>query len=204
MNKIRVGIVGIGSMGSYHATNIYEGKIRDAILTAICDVDKKRLKWAKERFENSVEVFENSKDMFKSESIDAVIIATPHYDHPTIAIKAFERNLHVLIEKPAGVYTKKVCEMNEVAQKSEKVFGIMYNQRTNPIYQKLRDIIQSGEMGQIKRVIWVITDWYRTQSYYNSSAWRATWAKEGGGGIIESIPSPDRLVAMGIWDAKTN
>jgi len=126
--------------------------------------------------------------MFASGSVDAVLIATPHYDHPPLAIKAFEKGLHVLVEKPAGVYTKQVRQMNEVAAQSGKVFGIMYNQRTNPIYQKLRDLVLSGELGEIRRTNWIITSWYRSQSYYDSGGWRATWAGEGGGVLLNQDP----------------
>ena len=96
--------------------------------------------------------------------------------------------MHVLSEKPAGVYTKNVLEMNEAAVASGKVFSMMYNQRTNPLYQKLRNLIQSGELGEIKRTNWIITDWYRSQSYYDSSEWRATWKGEGGGVLLNQAP----------------
>lgn len=125
--------------------------------------------------------FSSSEELFKSGSVDAVLISTPHYDHPPLAIEALKHHLHVLIEKPAGVFTKAVQEMNDVAAQSDRKFGIMYNQRTNPLYRKLRDLITSGELGEIRRTNWIITDWYRSQSYYNSGGWRATWAGEGGG-----------------------
>ncbi|MDB4866666.1 MAG: gfo/Idh/MocA family oxidoreductase, partial [Cohnella sp.] len=95
---------------------------------------------------------------------------------------------HVLIEKPAGVYTRQVREMNEAAASTDRVFGIMYNQRTNPMYSKLREMIQAGELGEIRRMNWIITDWYRPQCYYNSGGWRATWAGEGGGVLINQAP----------------
>ena len=126
--------------------------------------------------------------MMKSGLVDAVIIAVPHYDHPGLAIKAFGYGLNVITEKPAGVYTKQVLEMNEAAAKSDKVFGIMYNQRTNPVYQKLREMIQSGQLGKIKRVAWIITDWYRSQAYHDSATWRSAWATEGGGTLINQNP----------------
>ena len=117
-----------------------------------------------------------------------VLIAVPHYDHPPLAVKAFESGLHVLTEKPAGVYTKQVLEMNEAAKKSGKIFGIMYNQRTNPVYQKLKQLIESGELGALKRVTWIITTWYRPQAYHDSCTWRSTWKTEGGGTLINQNP----------------
>lgn len=188
MSKVRIGIIGVGNMGTSHAKNLFEGKVPGGELAAICDYNPDRLKWAKETFGDKVQLFENTEDFFAAKAVDAVLIATPHYDHPTLAIQAFENNLHVLVEKPAGVYTKQVREMNEAAQKVDKVFGIMYNQRTNPLYQKVRELIQSGELGAIKRTNWIITSWYRSQSYYNSGGWRATWAGEGGGVLLNQCP----------------
>lgn len=188
MEKVRVGIVGIGNMGSAHANYLFENQIENAELTAVCDINPDRLEWAKNRFGDKVKLFEDAKAMFSSGVVDGVIIATPHYDHPPLAIEAFENGLHVLCEKPAGVYTKQVREMNEAAKKSNKVFSMMFNQRTNPLYQKMKDLVQSGELGEIKRTNWIITDWYRSQSYYDSGGWRATWAGEGGGVLLNQCP----------------
>ncbi len=187
MDKVRVGIIGLGNMGTPHATNIQAGKVKRMELTAICDVAEARRNYAKEHFPEA-KVFDNATDMMKSGLIDAVIIAVPHYSHPGLAIEAFDNQLHVMCEKPAGVYTKQVLEMNERAAKSDKVFGIMYNQRTNPVYQKIRDLVQSGELGHIKRINWIITDWYRPQAYHDSSAWRSNWKEEGGGALINQNP----------------
>lgn len=188
MDKVRVGIVGIGNMGSEHAEQLAAGKIPGARLTAVCDVKSERLKWAGENLGENVKLFDHIEALLDSGEIDALIIATPHYDHPVIAIKAFSKGLHVLTEKPAGVYTKKVREMNEAASQSGKVFGIMYNQRTNPLFKKLRELVHSGELGELKRTNWIVTDWYRPQSYYDSGEWRATWKDEGGGVLINQCP----------------
>ncbi len=188
MDKVRIGIIGIGNMGSAHARNLLKGEVPHAELAAVCDNDPDKLKWAEDNLGDKVRRYDNADALFSSGSIDAVLVATPHYDHPGLAIKAFEKGLHVLIEKPAGVYTKQVRQMNEAALKSGKVFGIMYNQRTNHLYQKLRDLIQGGELGEIRRTNWIITNWYRSQSYYNSGGWRATWAGEGGGVLLNQDP----------------
>ncbi|HBM81916.1 MAG: Gfo/Idh/MocA family oxidoreductase [Clostridiales bacterium] len=188
MDKVKIGIIGIGNMGSSHAKNLIQGKVPNAVLTAVCDINPERLKWAKETLGDKVKLFDNADALFDAKVIDAVIIAVPHYFHPPLAIKGFAHGLHVLTEKPAGVYTKQVREMNEASLKSDRVFGIMYNQRTNPLYQKLRDLVRSGELGEIKRTNWIITSWYRPQSYYNSGGWRATWAGEGGGVLLNQDP----------------
>lgn len=175
-------------MGRAHAQYIKAGRIRGAELTAVCDISPKALEWVEDQFGDEVKRFSSMEEMLKSGLIDGVIIATPHYDHPPLAIQGFNAGLHVLVEKPAGVYTKQVEEMNQAAQQSGKVFGIMFNQRTNPLYQKVRELVQSGELGDLKRVIWIITDWYRSQSYYDSGGWRATWAGEGGGVLLNQAP----------------
>lgn len=188
MNRqVKIGIAGLGVMGRNHAKRIWEGAVPFGTLKAVCDANPESLEWAQEQFGDDVLKYSSIDDMFTSGQIDGVIIATPHFFHPEQAIQAFSNDLHVLIEKPAGVYTKQVREMNEAARKSGRVFSIMYNQRTNPLYQKLRDLVISGELGQIKRTIWII-DWYRPQSYYDSGGWRATWAGEGGGVLINQDP----------------
>ncbi|MBS4219785.1 Gfo/Idh/MocA family oxidoreductase [Bacillus sp. FJAT-49711] len=188
MNQMKIGIIGMGNMGSSHAKNIFDGHVKGAILAAICDERPDRLQWAEDMFGDQVQRFTSYDDFLSNADIDGVIIATPHYDHPLLAIKAFESGLHVLSEKPAGVYTKNVRQMNEAAEKSGKVFSMMFNQRTNPLYQKVRELISSGELGEIKRTNWIITNWYRSQSYYDSGGWRATWAGEGGGVMINQSP----------------
>ncbi|WEG10947.1 Gfo/Idh/MocA family oxidoreductase [Pullulanibacillus sp. KACC 23026] len=187
MEKVRIGIIGIGNMGTGHAKSLIEGAVPNGQLTAVCDIRSDRLEWAKENLEH-VKVFDNVDAFFKSKAFDAVLIATPHYDHPRLAIQSLENGYHTLIEKPAGVYTKAVREMNVVAEKTDKVFAIMYNQRTNPVYRKLKDLIDSGELGELKKTIWIITNWYRSQSYYDAGGWRATWAGEGGGVLLNQDP----------------
>ncbi|WP_339315268.1 Gfo/Idh/MocA family oxidoreductase [Paenibacillus sp. FSL R10-2734] len=187
MSNVRYGIIGIGNMGTAHAQSLLN-EIKGAELTAVCDIKEERLKWAEEQLPENIRKYSTPKELFESRIIDAVLICTPHYDHPTLAIEAFQYGYHVLVEKPAGVYTKTVQQMNDAAAQSDRKFGIMYNQRTNPLYQRLRDLIQSGELGEIRRTNWIITDWYRTQNYYNSGGWRATWAGEGGGVLLNQDP----------------
>jgi len=186
---IRFGIIGIGAMGTNHAKAFIDGEVSGGVLAAISDTDPKKVEWAKKEYPD-VAVFGDNLEMFKSGKIDAVIVATPHYDHPPLAQEAFKHNLHVMIEKPAGVYTKQVREMMDAYEKSGRkvIFGIMYNQRTEPMYRKMREMVQSGELGEIKRTSWIVTDWYRSQAYYDTGGWRATWKGEGGGVLINQCP----------------
>lgn len=188
MDTVRIGIIGVGNMGSDHAKYLYKGKVPNGKLVAICDIKEEKSGWIKDNLGEDIKFYTDVEMFLEDDEIDAVLIATPHYDHPPLVIKALNAGKHVLTEKPAGVYTKQVREMNEVAEKSDKVFGIMYNQRTRPIYQKVKELIDSGEIGQIRRITWIITNWYRPQSYYNSGGWRATWSGEGGGVLLNQDP----------------
>ncbi len=187
MDKVRFGVIGFGNMGSGHCKNLSAGKVVGAELAAICDINPAKLEKAKELYPD-VALFDNHQALLASGLVDVVIIATPHYFHPTIGIDAFNAGLNVISEKPAGVYTKKVEELIEVAKKSGKAYGMMFNQRTNPMYQKMREMVQNGEIGDPIRCVWIITDWYRTQSYYDSGEWRATWDGEGGGVLLNQCP----------------
>ena len=188
MEQLRLGIIGIGGMGTNHALSIVKGNVPEIQLTAVADTRDIRLSWARENLPETVAVFDDGQKLIDSGTCDAVLIATPHYFHPDYAIYALEHGIHALTEKPAGVYTKKIREMNEVASKSDKVFAIMLNQRTNCVYRKLHEMITSGEMGEMKRVNWIITDWYRTQAYYDAAGWKATWDGEGGGVLLNQAP----------------
>ena len=188
MEKIRLGVIGIGNMGSGHCDNIVKGEVPEMELVAVADIRDSRRQWAKENLPEQVRIFGDGDQLIESGCCDAVLVAVPHYDHPQFVVKALESGLHVVSEKPAGVYTKQVREMNEAAAKSDRVFAMMFNQRTNHVYRKMKELVDSGAYGKIKRVNWIITDWYRTQAYYNSGGWRATWDGEGGGVLLNQCP----------------
>ena len=188
MEKVRVGIVGVGNMGSGHVENYAAGKIKNGKLTAVCDLKPERLAWAKEKAGEDLLTFTDVDEMLGSGAIDALVIAVPHYLHPVFAMRAFAKGIHVLSEKPAGVYTSAVREMNEAAEKSGLVFGIMFNQRKRAVTQTLKREIDKGTFGGIRRATWIITSWYRSQSYYDSGDWRATWSGEGGGVLMNQCP----------------
>lgn len=187
--KIRLGIIGIGNMGSTHAKNVAAGKCPDFVLTAVADIKQDRLAWAAAELPASVKRYDSAEALLEHGEVDACMICVPHYDHPKYAIACMQRGIHVMVEKPAGVYTKQVREMNEEAKRHpDVVFGMMFNQRTNCIYRKVRELVQSGAYGGIRRTNWIITNWYRPQAYYDSGDWRATWAGEGGGVLLNQCP----------------
>lgn len=188
MSKIKLGIIGIGNMGTVHLQNVIDGKCPEIEVTAVADTNPERLDYARTKLPETAGFFTDAVEMMDSGRIDSVLVAVPHYDHPGLSMAAFSRGLHVLTEKPAGVYTRDVREMNNAAEKSGVVFAMMFNQRTDHIYRKMRELVQSGEFGQIRRTSWLITNWYRPQAYYDSGAWRATWSGEGGGVLLNQCP----------------
>ena len=189
MKKVRLGIIGAGNMGSGHIGNYLKGLLPEIEIVAVADRRPDRRDWARENLGDKVAIFNEGSDLIASGLVDAILIAVPHYQHPVLAVDGFKHNLHVMCEKPAGVYTKQVREMNAEADKHpELVFGMMFNQRTNCVYRKIKEMIDGGELGKLKRVNWIITDWYRTQAYYNSGGWRATWDGEGGGVLLNQNP----------------
>jgi len=188
MSDVRVGIIGFGTMGREHGRYLSDGTIKGAELAAVCDTRSEALGQAKEICGKNVQTFDSVEALFAAKCVDAVMIAMPHYQHPPLSIQAFEHGLHVLTEKPVGVYTKHVRRMNEAAEESGKIFAAMFQQRTWAIYKKLKDLLEAGELGEVKRNCWIATDWYRPQSYFDSGGWRASWAGEGGGVLLNQCP----------------
>ena len=187
VKKLKVGIIGVGTIGSAHAAAIYSGDIPNMSLAALCDVNAERIDSLKEKYAN-VPTFSSHTELIESGVCEAVVISTPHYFHPPIAIDAFRAGLHVLTEKPAGVDCASVKQMIKAAKDSGKTFGVMFNQRSNKLFAKAKQIVDSGELGELKRAVWIITNWYRKQTYYDSGDWRATWSGEGGGVLLNQAP----------------
>jgi predicted dehydrogenase len=183
MQDLRLGIIGLGNMGQFHANAIAAGKIAHCQLAAVCDRDERQLgRYLPARG------FLASSELINSGEVDAILIATPHYSHTTIGIEALGSGLHVLMEKPLSVH-KADCERLLAAHRGTKqVFATMFNQRTDPSYLKLREMIRKDELGTIRRINWIVTHWFRTAVYYASSGWRATWAGEGGGVLLNQSP----------------
>lgn len=203
----RIGIVGFGNQGSAYVALLTGGVkigsfkislpgiklVKNGVLGAVCDINPEKLDSQYKKFNLSCPKYTDYKEMIDSGNIDAVIVTTPHYFHPEVVIYALEHGLHAMSDKPAGVYTKQVKEMNAVAARIQKedpkrIFAIMFNQRTNNAYKFMKKTIAEGGIGELKRFNWIITNWYRSQSYYDSSAWRATWNGEGGGVLFNQAP----------------
>ncbi len=174
-------------MGYAHAKHLYDHKTGNAVLAALCDSDLSRRNELAELFPE-IPIYEDAEHLFQAGCCDAVIIATPHFAHAPIGIRAFEYGLHVLSEKPMAVQYSEAKRFIDAAKESGKTFSVMFNQRCNPIFQKAKELVETGAIGQPKRINWIITNWYRTQSYYDSGSWRATWAGEGGGVLMNQAP----------------
>lgn len=196
MKTVKYGIIGLGNMGTGHIGNFMTGKIPNATVTALADIKKDRVDRIQNKYpEATFEKYYTASDLINNADVDAVIVAVPHYDHPSIVIEALKKGLNVICEKPAGVYTKQVKEMMEVAKNSKGLFTMMFNQRTNCVYRKMREIIKDGGIGEITRVNWIITNWFRTQNYYDSGDWRGTWSGEGGGVLFNQCPHQLDLIS---------
>ena len=185
---IRLGVIGIGNMGSEHCRNLISGRCPETKLVAVADIREDRLSWAASSLPASVRRFLTADELIHSGCCDAVLIAVPHPLHPGIAVEALEAGLPVLCEKPAAVTATDARHMLEVSRKVNVPLALMFNQRTNCVYRAMKQYLDTGSLGQIKRVNWIVTDWYRTQKYYDSGSWRATWKGEGGGVLLNQCP----------------
>lgn len=187
--KVRIGVIGIGNMGAAHIRDV--AFLENCELAAVCDVLQDRADWPAS--ELGVPAFYDYQDMIKQVQLDAVIIATPHYGHAPISIDCLNKGIHVLVEKPIAVHVKDARKMIAAYEQSKKlypglVFSIMLMQRTYGAWCKIKAMIDAGELGRLVRTTWLITDWFRTQTYYNSGGWRATWSGEGGGVLLNQCP----------------
>ena len=185
---IRLGIIGLGNMGSEHCRLILGGKCPEVKLAAAADLRPERREWAKEALPAGTRIYGDGRELIRGGDCDAVLIAVPHYQHEPLAVAALEAGLHVLCEKPAAVQASCADRMIRAAEKAGKTLTFMFNQRTNCVYRAMKALLESGEMGALKRMNWIVTDWYRTQQYYDSGSWRATWAGEGGGVLLNQCP----------------
>jgi predicted dehydrogenase len=180
---VRIAVMGAGNMGSFYAAKLAEGAVPGAVLAAVCDVDPGRLaRWA------PVPGFTGAADLFAAGGIDAVVVATPHYDHTTLGIAALQAGLHVLVDKPISVHKADALALLAAHTDPTRVFAAMLNQRTDPYFLKIKELMTDGSLGTLRRVQWTITNWFRTGAYYASGGWRATWAGEGGGVLLNQCP----------------
>ena len=187
MSTIRAAVIGVGNMGTAHAVCLSQGRVEGMTLAALCDVDEARRAELKEMFPG-VPCYASVEELLAAGAVDAAIVATPHPCHSDVAEKTLAAGLHTLVEKPVDIAVSRARQLCEAADRSGRVFAVMLNQRTNPLFRKARELVQGGALGKMKRTVWIITNWYRTQHYYDSGAWRATWAGEGGGVLLTQAP----------------
>ena len=190
---MKTAVIGVGNMGSKYASILFDGRIDGMELSALTRMRPPYNEMLKPAMDSGIPVFDSADDIFRhlkkgDLKIDSVVIATPHISHEDIAVKAFAHGLNVLTDKPAGVYSRQARNMDEAAERSGKVFSIIFNQRTSPVYIKLKEILESGKYGELKRMNWIVTDWYRPEKYYKSSSWHAKWKSDGGGVLLNQAP----------------
>jgi len=182
-NIVRIGIAGLGGMGRNHARNILEGKIPRLRFAAATDVVPEAAKHFPD-----VPFFPTPEAMFASGEIEAVLIVTPHFSHTSIGSAALGAGLHVLVEKPISVHKADAEKLIAAHTDKRLVFAAMFNQRTDPYYATIRRMVRDGTLGTLRRINWVVTDWFRPNAYYASGGWRATWQGEGGGTLLNQCP----------------
>ncbi|MBE6592004.1 MAG: Gfo/Idh/MocA family oxidoreductase [Ruminococcaceae bacterium] len=187
LTPLRIAVIGVGNIGSAHAKTLYTNSVEGAVLSAVCDTDPKKRLIAQEEYKG-VRAFASTEELFKARVCDAVIVSVPHPSHAEVCLQALSADLHVLVEKPVDITVTKAIQLNKAFKASGKVFGIMFNQRTTPIFQRARELVRGRELGEVKRSVWIITNWYRDQAYYDSGDWRASWQGEGGGVLMNQAP----------------
>ena len=180
MDKVRIGIIGMGNIGKHHAAYLMAGQVSHCELVAVCSTSPGKLEGYQ-----PLKVYDDGLRLIRAGILDAVLIATPHYQHTSLGIAALENGLHVMVEKPISAHKADAERLIAAHRKHpELVFGGMFQLRVEPRYQKIRQLIQDGELGELARISWIMTDWYRTEAYYASGGWRATWRGEGGGVLL--------------------
>ena len=182
MDKVRIGIIGMGNMGRFHANDLLDGKVPRGELAAVGSTSPHKLEEYKEK---GVQIFGSGEEMIASGAIDALLIATPHYQHTSLGVAALEAGLHIMVEKPISAHKADAERwFAAAAARPRQVFGAMFQLRVEPRYQKIRELVQGGELGDLVRVLWIKTDWFRSEAYFQSGGWRATWKGEGGGVLL--------------------
>ena len=183
MDKVRIGIIGMGNMGRFHANDLLDGKVPRGELAAVGSTSPHKLEEYKEK---GVQIFGSGEEMIASGAIDALLIATPHYQHTSLGVAALEAGLHIMVEKPISAHKADAERLiAAAAARPDQVFGAMFQLRVEPRYQKIRELVQGGELGDLVRVLWIMTDWFRSEAYFQSGGWRATWKGEGGGVLLK-------------------
>ncbi len=181
---IRTALIGIGVMGKKYAKMICDGEVKGIMLTAVVCRNSDAAKWVK-ALGRDIKIFESAEKLFENpDYYDAVIIATPHKSHPQLANNAFELGKHVMCDKPAGISVSDAVKMSKAAEKSNKIYAMMFHQRLYPKHIKIKEILNEGRLGDLKRIMLVNSRYLRTSHYHKSGSWRSSWSGEGGGALI--------------------
>lgn len=187
-DKIRVALVGVGVMGSKYADMIVSGEVKNMVLTGVVARNLKAQEWAAILVNAEglhPNVYRDVDDMFAhADDFDAVIIVTPHKTHEEIAVRAFELGKHVLCDKPAGATIGQAQNMTAASKQYDKVYGMIFHQHRYPKYLYIKQALENGELGELKRMLMVNSRYFRTAHYHQSGSWRSSWNGEGGGALI--------------------
>lgn len=194
---IRVGIAGIGFIAEEYIRQFTGGMIHGGVITALSSRNEAHMRQVNQRYSLDAALFTDYDDMLNSGLIDMVMICTPHFYHPGMAVRALKKGIHTLIEKPVGVYPEELRELTDCANAHPELkCGVLYCRRTNPVFAKIKGLLEDGSLGALKRITWIITDMYRPQCYYDITDWRGTYSGEGGGLLMNQV---SHHIDMLVW-----
>lgn len=182
---IRVALIGVGAMGKKYALMLSENRINNMMLSAVCARSDSNKGWIKENLKEDILFYESTEELFNhADGFDAVLIVTPHKEHPRLALEAFKHKKHVFCDKPAGITVSEAHAMNEAAEKAGTIYAMMFHNRSFPVYQELKKMLMERDLGDILRILFISSKNFRTNFYHKSSTWRSSFKGEGGGMLI--------------------
>ncbi len=180
MNKLKIAVIGCGSISCMHLDAANE--LPQSQLVAVCDIKPDRADKAAKQY--GVKAYYDYKQMIAEQSLDAVHICLPHYIHTTVAQYALEHGVNVISEKPMSISYQDAVDTVNLAEKLNLKYGVIFQCRYNTPSQFVKENITNGKLGAVKCGRVVLT-WYRSDNYYDTSDWKGTWDKEGGGVVID-------------------
>lgn len=182
---VRTALIGAGTMGKNYLRRVMKGNAPTMTITAVVARRAETQQEVREICGDTVSIFANEDELYAhSDLFDAVLIVTPHKLHPAMGMNALRHGKHLLLDKPVAESVAACRELLETAGNSGLVFSVVFHQRTYPKYQRIRSMIQNGEIGTVNRILLENSRYFRTPYYHHSGSWRSSWKGEGGGALI--------------------
>lgn len=144
MNKVRVGVIGVGHMGSRHARVCFENPLAELI--AVVSIDESEAKRVAKMYR--AKAYTDYEEMLTKEKLDAVFVSTPDHLHRAPVVRAAEEGLHVFCEKPLAHALEDADAMIDATRKAGVKFMVGYILRFDPRYAAIKDAINEGNLGK--------------------------------------------------------